>query len=65
MRIALVGWDLDDRVAAELARLGAEVVGITRWVPEQQAHEVREGWTKLRCAHRISRRMRPAPLAWR
>ncbi len=53
MRIALVGWDLDDGIAAELARLGAEVVGITRWVPEQHAYEVREGWTKLRCAHMI------------
>ena len=48
MRIALVGWDLDDGIAAEVARLGAEVVGITRWFPEQQAYEVREGWTKLR-----------------
>jgi len=27
-------------------------VGITRWFPEQ-AHEVHEGWTKLRCAHLI------------
>ena len=53
MRIALVGWDLDDRIAAELARLGAKVVGITRRFPEQQGHEVREGWTKLRCAQSI------------
>ena len=53
MRIALVGWDFDDAGAAELARLGAEVVGLTRWFPDRPAREHREGWTKLCCPHQI------------
>ena len=53
MRIALVGWDLNDEIAAGLASLGVEVIGITRWFPGEQVREVREGWTRLRCAHGI------------
>ncbi|QEH36155.1 hypothetical protein OJF2_47150 [Aquisphaera giovannonii] len=53
MRVALVGWDMDAQVAGELARLGAEVVGFTRWFPDMPVHEVRDGWTLVRCPHRI------------
>ena len=53
MRIALVGWDLDDQMPSELAKLGAEVVGITRWFPDYQSLEPRDGWIRLRCAHRL------------
>ncbi|WP_165226899.1 DUF4912 domain-containing protein [Aquisphaera insulae] len=53
MRVALVGWDLDDSLIAALAGLGAEVVGFTRWFPGMPTHELRDGWTLLRCPHRI------------
>jgi hypothetical protein len=53
MRIALVGWDLDEKITGELARSGAEVVVFTRWFPDQPARESHDGWTKLRCPHAI------------
>jgi hypothetical protein len=53
MRVALVGWDIDDAVAGSLAGLGAEVVAFTRWFPDQSVTEDRGGWRKERCAHQI------------
>lgn len=53
MRIALIGWEIDDVVAGALAELGAQVVAVTRWFPNLEVREDCGGWTKLRCPHQI------------
>jgi Domain of unknown function (DUF4912) len=53
MRVALLGWDLDDEAAAALGGLGVEVVGFTRWFPDLPAREAHHGWLEVRCPHEI------------
>ena len=53
MRIALVAWDLDREAAAALARLGADVVGFTRWFEGEPEREAHPGWLEVRCPHQI------------
>jgi hypothetical protein len=54
MRVALIGWEIDDLVADCLARLGTEVVAFTRWFPDREVREERGEWVKFRCPHEIS-----------
>jgi hypothetical protein len=53
MRVALVGWDLDEPVAGALAGLGVEVVAWSRWFADRPWREAREGWVIQRCPHQL------------
>ena len=53
MRVALLGWYLEEEVAAALGGLGVEVVAFTRWFPDQPAREAHHGWLEVRCPHEI------------
>jgi hypothetical protein len=53
MRVALVGWDIDEDVPSALAALGLELVAFTRSFPDLAMHEDRGGWTKERCPHEL------------
>jgi hypothetical protein len=53
MRIALVGWDLDEPLASALANMGAEVFAFTRWYEGSAHRERRGGLVIVRCPHVI------------
>jgi hypothetical protein len=53
MRVALVGWEIDEAVAEALVGLGAEVVAITRGDGNTPPREDRDGWMLLRCPHQL------------
>ncbi len=53
MRVALLGWSLEEDVVAALGGLGVEVVAFTRWFPDQPAREAHHGWLEVRCPHEI------------
>ncbi|MDR3622895.1 MAG: DUF4912 domain-containing protein [Paludisphaera borealis] len=64
MRVALLGWDLEDETVAELGGLGVEVVGFTRWFPDLPAREAHHGWLEVRCPHNIGGSPRDEALAF-
>lgn len=49
MRVALIGWDVDDSMAGALASLGTDVVAFTRSVAGRPESETRGGWRVERC----------------
>lgn len=53
MRIALVGWDLDEPLASALTHWGAEVFAFTRWYEGSALRERRGGLVIVRCPHAI------------
>src|SRR5262245_11631604 len=53
MRVALIGWDIDERIAGALARLRVDVVVFTRWHADQRTRERREDCLIERCPHEL------------
>lgn len=53
MRVALVGWDLDEAVAGALSGLGVDLVAFTRWHEGEPFRQGRGGWLIERCPHRL------------
>lgn len=64
MRVALLGWDLDQAVATAMGGLGVEVVGVTRWFADRPKREARPGWLEARCPHEIGGEPRDEALAF-
>ena len=53
MRIALVGWEIDEAVAIALEGLGTEVTAFTRWFPETPRRVALGGGALIRCPHQV------------
>jgi hypothetical protein len=53
MKVALVGWEIDESIAASLACLGLDVVAFTRWHEGLPYRQGCGGWLMERCPHRI------------
>ncbi len=53
MRIALVGWDLDEPLASALSNWGVEVFAFTRWYEGSAHRERRGGLVIVRSPHEI------------
>lgn len=53
MRVALVGWDIDEAIAGALAGLGVDLIAFTRWHEGMPYRQAQGGWVLERCPHRI------------
>jgi hypothetical protein len=62
MKVALVGWELDEAIAGALALLGLDVVAFTRWHEGLPYRQGCGGWLIERCPHVLGGG--PAAEAW-
>lgn len=53
MRVALVGWEIDETAAGALSGLGLDIVAYTRWHEGLPYREACGGWVLERCPHRL------------